>query len=233
MTTEETSIPCALGVWTPAWTASVTAATSPVSTTKDLPPMPVPRRTSTSPTSAAFTAASGVCLNADGFVGADAVTRQTGEADVFAGGAATGAHDVARAIAEGREAAISIHRFVHSNQSFVIGRDKRDYKPLARSSVGVAIDELESAPRQAAENGLLSDAQLHCEAGRCLGCGTVVLNEDQCIGCGICTTKCKFDAIHLEKVNDTHGRGYFRTLLTVASNAPAAGRRFVRKKLQH
>ena len=174
-----------------------------------------------------------MCLNADGFVGADAVTRQTGEADVFAGGAATGAHDVARAIAEGREAAISIHRFVHSNQSFVIGRDKRDYKPLARSSVGVAIDELESAPRQAAENGLLSDAQLHCEARRCLGCGTVVLNEDQCIGCGICTTKCKFDAIHLEKVNDTHGRGYFRTLLTVASNAPAAGRRFVRKKLQH
>ena len=185
------------------------------------------------PAADAFTAASGVCLNADGFVGADAVTRQTGEADVFAGGAATGAHDVARAIAEGREAAISIHRFVHSNQSFVIGRDKRDYKPLARSSVGVAIDELESAPRQATENGLLSDAQLHCEAGRCLGCGTVVLNEDQCIGCGICTTKCKFDAIHLEKVNDTHGRGYFRTLLTVASNAPAAGRRFVRKKLQH
>ena len=185
------------------------------------------------PAADAFTAASGVCLNADGFVGADAVTRQTGEADVFAGGAATGAHDVARAIAEGREAAISIHRFVHSNQSFVIGRDKRDYKPLARSSVGVAIDELESAPRQAAENGLLSDAHLHCEAGRCLGCGTVVLNEDQCIGCGICTTKCKFDAIHLEKVNDTHGRGYFRTLLTVASNAPAAGRRFVRKKLQH
>ena len=71
------------------------------------------------------------------------------------------------------------------------------------------------------------------ETERCLGCGAVVLNEDQCIGCGICTTKCKFDAIRLEKVNDTHGRGYFRTLLTVASNAPAAGRRFVRKKLQH
>ena len=181
------------------------------------------------PAADAFTAGSGVCLNADGFVGADAVTRQTGEADVFAGGAATGAHDIARAIAEGREAAISIHRFVHSNQSFVIGRDKRDYKPLARSSVGVAIDELEAAPRQTAENGLLSDAQLHCEAGRCLGCGTVVLNEDQCIGCGICTTKCKFDAIHLEKVNDTHGREYFRTLLTVAGNTPAAIGRLVRK----
>ena len=54
-----------------------------------------------------------------------------------------------------------------------------------------------------------------------------------CLGLGDCTRACKFDAIHLEKVNDTHGRGYFRTLLTVASNAPAAGRRFVRKKLQH
>ena len=111
-----------------------------------------------------------------------------------------------RQIAEGREAAISIHRFVHSNQSFVIGRDKRDYKPLARSSVGVAIDELESAPRQAAENGLLSDAQLHCEAERCLGCGTVVLNEDQCIGCGICTTKCEFDAIHLKRVRPQNSK---------------------------
>ena len=95
--------------------------------------------------------------------------------------------------------------------------------------MALAIDELEAAPRQTAENGLLSDAQLHCEAGRCLGCGTVVLNEDQCIGCGICTTKCKFDAIHLEKVNDTHGREYFRTLLTVAGNTPAAIGRLVRK----
>ena len=63
----------------------------------------------------------------------------------------------------------------------------------------------------------------------CLGCGAVVLNEDQCIGCGICTTKCKFDAIRLEKVNDTHGREYFRTLLTVAGNTPAAIGRLVRK----
>ena len=67
------------------------------------------------------------------------------------------------------------------------------------------------------------------ETERCLGCGAVVLNEDQCLGCGICTTKCKFDAIRLEKVNDTHGREYFRTLLTVAGNTPAAIGRLVRK----
>ena len=56
-----------------------------------------------------------------------------------------------------------------------------------------------------------------------------VIEADECIGCGICTTKCKFDAIHLEKVNDTHGREYFRTLLTVAGNTPAAIGRLVRQ----
>lgn len=64
MTTEETSIPSALGVFTPAFTASVTAATSPVRITKDFPPMPVPRRTSTRSTSAALTAASALKMEA-------------------------------------------------------------------------------------------------------------------------------------------------------------------------
>lgn len=76
------------------------------------------------------------------------------------------------------------------------------------------------------------------ETERCLGCGAVVLNEDQCIGCGICTTKCKFDAIRLEKVNDTHGREYFRTLLTVAGNTPppsaaSCARRAADKEQRH
>ena len=35
------------------------------------------------------------------------------------------------------------------------------------------------------------------EAGRCLRCGASIVDENKCIGCGICTTKCKFDAIHL------------------------------------
>ena len=82
--------------------------------------------------------------------------------------------------------------------------------------------------------------------GKCIqsGCPSVVLSDEKhprtgkrkariepvtCVGCGICTTKCKFDAIRLEKVNDTHGREYFRTLLTVAGNTPAAIGRLVRK----
>ena len=29
--------------------------------------------------------------------------------------------------------------------------------------------------------------------------------ENMCVGCGQCTTKCKFDAIHLERVYDGEG----------------------------
>ena len=34
---------------------------------------------------------------------------------------------------------------------------------------------------------------------RCLGCGASVVDENKCIGCGICTTKCEFDAIKLHR----------------------------------
>jgi len=35
------------------------------------------------------------------------------------------------------------------------------------------------------------------ETARCLDCGVSVVDPNKCIGCGICTTKCEFDAIRL------------------------------------
>lgn len=35
------------------------------------------------------------------------------------------------------------------------------------------------------------------ETKRCLSCGMSVVDPNKCIGCGVCTTKCAFDAIHL------------------------------------
>ena len=43
----------------------------------------------------------------------------------------------------------------------------------------------------------LTEEQVHIETSRCLSCGASVVDENRCIGCGICTTKCAFDAIHL------------------------------------
>ena len=171
---------------------------------------------------------------------------QTSEADVFAGGdVVTGPKFAIDAIAAGKEGAISIHRYVHPGQSQVIGRDHRDYKAMNTATAGVAIDSCDTAPRQKASGGAATDAektfrdlrgtlteeQLKTETRRCLDCGTAVVDESLCVGCGICTTKCKFDAIRLEKVTDYAGTPYFKALLGAAGNAPAALAKLVVKKV--
>ena len=45
----------------------------------------------------------------------------------------------------------------------------------------------------------LTEEQVRKETARCLSCGASVVDENRCIGCGICTTKCAFDAIHLHR----------------------------------
>ena len=36
-----------------------------------------------------------------------------------------------------------------------------------------------------------------CPAGVCKALLNYYIDADKCIGCGVCTTKCEFDAIHL------------------------------------
>lgn len=45
-----------------------------------------------------------------------------------------------------------------------------------------------------------TEEQVKAETARCLGCGASVVDPNKCIGCGICTTKCEFDAIHLNRI---------------------------------
>ena len=44
-----------------------------------------------------------------------------------------------------------------------------------------------------------TEEQVKTETARCLGCGATIVDPNKCIGCGVCTTKCEFDAIHLER----------------------------------
>ena len=46
-----------------------------------------------------------------------------------------------------------------------------------------------------------TEEQVKKETARCLSCGASVVDENRCIGCGVCTTKCEFDAIHLYREN--------------------------------
>lgn len=188
-----------------------------------------------------------VDTGAKGTVTVSLPSFQTSEADVFAGGdVVTGPKFAIDAIAAGKEGAISIHRYVHPGQSQVIGRDHRDYKAMNPATAGVAIDGFDTAPRAERPpaaprrtrrkrfrdlRGTLTEEQLKIETRRCLDCGTAVVDESLCVGCGICTTKCKFDAIRLEKVTDYAGTPYFKALLGAAGNAPAALAKLVVKKV--
>ena len=185
-------------------------------------------------------------LNPNGTVAVDAISLQTSVKDVFAGGdVVTGPKFAIDAIAAGKEGSISIHRYVHAGQTQNLGRDPRDYKALDINTVGISAGSFDTTPRQKASDGsaaeamktfkdlrgTLTEEQIKKEAARCLGCGCVVIDEDLCVGCGICTTKCKFDAIKLEKTIDNIGTPYFRTLVTAVTNAPHAIGRLAKKKL--
>lgn len=157
-------------------------------------------------------------LNRNNTIQVDEVTWQTAVPDVFAGGdAVTGPKFAIDAIAAGKQAAISIHRFVHSGQDLRIGRSRREYIGLDKTAA--VFDSFDTTPRQRAEKTdgqkakqtfrdlrqPLSEAQILKETERCLGCGATVVDEYMCVGCGMCATKCKFDAVKLERVYDGTG----------------------------
>ena len=152
-----------------------------------------------------------VVLNRNGTAQADPVTLQTAEPDIFVGGDIFhGARFAIDAIADGREGMVSLNRFVHPGQSLTIGRDLRRFIELDKDDIRV--DSYDNAPRQAP--GLkpgearatfsdlrlpLTEEQVKTEAARCLKCGATTVDFNMCVGCGLCTTRCEFDAIHLTR----------------------------------
>ena len=160
---------------------------------------------------------------------------QTCALPISGGDVVTGPRYAVNAIAAGKQAAISIHRFVHQGQDLVLGRDRMDYRGLNRKEAFIAPDAVDPAPRQCAKpvnpgrgknaafrdvRGVLTPEQVKTEAGRCLGCGVAMVDEYMCVGCAICTTHCKFGAISMEKISDADNREYFRTLGRIATNMP-------------
>ncbi len=154
-------------------------------------------------------------LNPNKTIKADSFTLQTGELDIFAGGdALTGPKFAIDAIALGKEAAISIHRFVHPGQSLVFGRDRRAYHAFDKANLVLdgydnikrnRIAHVDGAKSKETFRDLrptFTEEQMKKETERCLGCGATTVDEYTCIGCGACTTRCKFDAITLYRKYD-------------------------------
>ncbi len=142
---------------------------------------------------------------------ADAKTYQTSVADIFTGGdVLTGPKFAIDAIAAGKEAAISIHRFVQPGSTLTIGRNPNYYVELDKDDI--LIESYDTSKRQIPgvnesvgkdsfkdSKLVFTEDQIKKETARCLSCGLTIVDPNQCIGCGLCTTKCEFDAIHLKR----------------------------------
>ncbi len=150
-------------------------------------------------------------LRPNGGAIANRLTYQTAESDIFVGGDVyTGPKFAIDAIAAGREGAISLHRFVQEHCTLTIGRNRRDFIELDKEDIFIAgydntdRQSPERAKQEQAESfrdlsHTLTEEQVKAETARCLGCGASVVDENKCIGCGVCTTKCAFDAISLHR----------------------------------
>ena len=151
-------------------------------------------------------------LRPNGGALANKLTYQTSEPDIFVGGDVyTGPKFAIDAIAAGREGAVSLHRYVHEHCTLTIGRNRRDFIELDKENIKV--ETYDSSSRQIPPktdvkeqaktfrdlSQSLSEEQVKKETSRCLSCGASVVDPNKCIGCGICTTKCMFDAIHLHR----------------------------------
>lgn len=151
-------------------------------------------------------------LRPNGGALANKLTYQTSEPDIFVGGDVyTGPKFAIDAIAAGREGAISLHRYVHEHCTLTIGRNRRDFIELDKENIKVETydsssrhippkaDVKEQAKTFRDLSQSLTEEQVKKETSRCLSCGASVVDPNKCIGCGVCTTKCMFDAIHLHR----------------------------------
>lgn len=145
---------------------------------------------------------------------ADSDTYQTAEEDVFVGGDAyMGPKFVIDAIASGKQAATYIGHYVQPDMDMKTGIFERNFKMIDKENI--VVEGYDNTRRQQAQLRVVgeksyednritfTDEQFFKESERCLKCGVSVVNENKCIGCGLCTTKCKVDAITISKVYDS------------------------------
>ncbi len=148
---------------------------------------------------------------------ADKLTYQTADPDIFVGGDVfTGPKFVIDAIAAGHEVADALARHVRPNAHPTIAFNHRGFTTLNKEDI--TLPGYDDAGRQ--EEGMdetidyknsfkdahktLTEEQVKIETSRCLSCGAAWVDPNKCIGCGICTTKCNFDAIHLVRDHPKH-----------------------------
>lgn len=161
---------------------------------------------------------SDVEINGNNTIKVNSVTLQSSEKDIFAGGdVVTGPRYAIDAISLGKEGSVSIHRFVNRGQDLEYGRNRKDFVSFDKHQVDFSGYDHVKRERSHVKHldkvvgdftdprGILTEAQVIQETARCLSCGVTIVDEFMCVGCGACTTRCKFEAITLVRKYDEVG----------------------------
>ena len=160
----------------------------------------------------------GVSMERWGGLNVDPVTYQTGRPGVFAGGDVQTGPDIAiAAIAAGKEAAVSIQRYL-DGEDLRAGRKQNepeaaDYQPVpkdAKPQKRAAMPELEPAERRTgfAEVELgYNEEDGRAEAARCINCG-------YCCECFQCVDACQAKAIDHTMIGGTKELSVGAVILT-------------------
>jgi heterodisulfide reductase subunit A-like polyferredoxin len=151
------------------------------------------------PDATLLAAISGLELSRRNTVVADPVTHATGREGVFAGGDLVAGPWIAiGAVAAGREAAISISRYL-KGEDLRAGREPREvpqecFNPVPEDAVRQPRAEMQRTPMAERRRGFaevelgLTEEQARAEAGKCLNCMV-------CSECMQCVQACKAEAI--------------------------------------
>ena len=143
-----------------------------------------------------FVQGAGIALNPNGTIKIDPATMATSAKGIFAAGdVATGPSMVASAVGQGREAALSVHRFLtttpKAHEVWVIGEDSQiRVEPVAREGRAHVVtfgemfnpDFYEKAPRKKSS---LSTQISFAERNTGLN-GSVTGEAERCFHCGHC-----------------------------------------------
>ena len=175
---------------------------------------------------------------------ADSWTYQTAEPDIFVGGDVyTGPRFAIEAIAAGKEGADSLHRYVWPGHSLTLGRVHRDnFKSIDKDNMVIASYDrgIRQVPGKdptkiktfSDERLTFTEEQVKAETARCLSCGAAKVDEGYCIGCGLCTVQCKFDAIHLRKDQEVWGVPYEKLVPKVIKEEVGKVKKLAIKKIK-
>ena len=124
--------------------------------------------------------------------------------------------------------------------TLTIGRNPRAYRELDKDAADLASYDTASRQQPAVKPDLgradapfreytatFTEEQVRAETARCLGCGASIVDENKCIGCGLCTTKCAFDAIHLHREHPEAS-----TMIKYEDKLPAIGKYALKRAIK-